>query len=171
MRRGLALVGTIATVALLVGCGGTEVGTGEGNAARQERATTSSVASASPNSEPATVSVAATSEYGKILVDGEGRTLYLFEPDQNATSTCYGRCAEYWPPLTTKGSPQAGSGAVEKFLGTTERRNGTTQVTYRGHPLYYYISDRQPGDVYGQLRDEFGAWYVLSPNGKKIDTY
>ena len=88
----------------------------------------------------ATVAVA-SSLLGRILVDGGGRTLYLFEKDTSGTSTCDGACAAIWPPLTTKGGPVAGDGAVAAKLGTTERTDGKTEVTYNGHPLYYYAGD------------------------------
>ncbi|WP_218034349.1 hypothetical protein [Acrocarpospora corrugata] len=119
--------------------------------------------------ENATVAVR-DSKLGKILVDGRGRTLYLFEADKGTSSTCYSECASAWPPLTTKGKPQAGSGASPALLGTTARTDHTTQVTYNGHPLYYYVTDVKPGDITGQGVDSFGAkWYVLDPNGDKID--
>lgn len=158
---------TLATVLVAVACGGESPDTADDRAS----AKTTAPPAASDTGGPATVGVATSPQYGQILVDGQGRTLYLFAPDTNGSSTCYGRCAQYWPPLLTQGKPTAGNGAVDKYLDTTQRHDGTTQVSYRGHPLYYYISDTRPGDVTGQLRDEFGAWYVLAPNGNKIDTY
>jgi predicted lipoprotein with Yx(FWY)xxD motif len=110
------------------------------------------------------------SKLGKILVDGQGRTLYLFEADKGTNSTCYRACASAWPPLTTTGKPQAGSGTSPALLGTTARTDHTTEVTYNGHPLYYFISDTKPGDTTGQGLNSFGAkWYVLNPKGNKID--
>ncbi|MFJ2032829.1 phosphatase PAP2 family protein [Streptosporangium sp. NPDC087985] len=121
---------------------------------------------------PASATVAVRdSKLGKILVDGKGDTLYLFEADKGTNSTCYSACATAWPPLTTTGKPQAGSGASPALLGTTSRTDHTTQVTYNGHPLYYFVSDTKPGDITGQGVDSFGAkWYVLNPEGRKIDT-
>ncbi|MGI5488348.1 phosphatase PAP2 family protein [Microtetraspora malaysiensis] len=125
---------------------------------------------------PASATVANTivavrdSKLGKILVDGRGRTLYLFVADKGTSSTCYGACARAWPPLTTTGKPQAGSGASPALLGTTARTDHTTQVTYNGHPLYYFITDVKPGDITGQGVDSFGAkWWVLDPKGNKIE--
>src|SRR5690242_17270805 len=89
----------------------------------------------------ATVSVATNAKLGQILVDGNGRTLYLFEADKSSSSTCYGACATYWPPLLTDGAPMAGTGAKASLLGTTKRTDGTTEVTYAGHPLYYVVTD------------------------------
>ncbi|MEU0486043.1 phosphatase PAP2 family protein [Streptosporangium sp. NPDC006013] len=111
------------------------------------------------------------SKLGKILTDGQGRTLYLFETDKGTKSTCYGACAIAWPPLVATGRPQAGSGASSALLGTAARTDHTTGVTYNGHPLYYYVGDTKPGDTSGQGLDSFGAkWYVLNPQGNKIDT-
>jgi predicted lipoprotein with Yx(FWY)xxD motif len=110
------------------------------------------------------------SSLGKIIVDAQGRTLYLFEADKGGKSNCDGSCATVWPPLLSKGAPQADMGASGNLLGTTTRGDGTTQVTYGGHPLYYFAGDKAPGDVTGQDIDQFGAkWYVVGTNGKKID--
>jgi predicted lipoprotein with Yx(FWY)xxD motif len=128
-------------------------------------------AAASPSSAaaPATVAVASNSKLGQILVDGAGRTLYLFAADTGSASTCYGSCAQYWPPLLTNGAPQAGTGASASLLGTTKRTDGTTEVTYGGHPLYYVVTDHNPGDASGQAVNNFGAlWYVVGPDGKQI---
>jgi predicted lipoprotein with Yx(FWY)xxD motif len=111
-----------------------------------------------------------SSQLGQFLADGSGRTVYLFEADKGATSACYSTCASVWPPLTTAGNPQALSGVTSSELGTTSRTDGKTQVTYNGHPLYYYVGDGKAGDTSGQGLNQFGAgWYVLSPAGAKID--
>jgi predicted lipoprotein with Yx(FWY)xxD motif len=111
----------------------------------------------------------AKSRFGKIIVDGRGRTLYLFEKDRRGHSACSGTCATYWPPLLTTGKPVAGTGAKKSLLGTIRRSNGKKQVTYGGHPLYRYIQDKKPGQITGQDSHFFGAaWYVVSPAGKKI---
>ena len=136
----------------------------------------STPAASSPGSSPAstpagaaTVAVGATGKLGQILVDGSGRTLYLFEADKGTSSTCYSACATYWPPLLTNGAPVAGSGVNETLLGTTQRTDGTVEVTYNGHPLYFVVTDHNPGDATGQDVNNFGApWYVLGPDGNKI---
>jgi predicted lipoprotein with Yx(FWY)xxD motif len=111
----------------------------------------------------------AKSRFGTIIVDGRGRTLYLFEKDRRGHSACSGTCATYWPPLLTTGKPVAGTGAKKSLLGTIRRSNGKKQVTYGGHPLYRYIQDKKPGQITGQDSHFFGAaWYVVSPAGKKI---
>lgn len=89
--------------------------------------------------------------------------------DKGTASTCYDACAGLWPPFTTKGKAIAGRGVRASLLGTTKRRDGTLEVTYSGHPLYYYVTDRKPGQTTGQGLDQFGApWWVLSPSGKEI---
>ena len=111
----------------------------------------------------------AKSRLGSILVDSKGITLYDFVKDKGGSSTCYGACADYWPPLLTTGKPRAGAGVRAALLGTTRRKDGKLEVTYRGHPLYYFVSDQKPGQTTGQGIDEFGApWWVLSPTGKEI---
>jgi predicted lipoprotein with Yx(FWY)xxD motif len=107
---------------------------------------------------------------GTVLVDGRGRTLYLFEKDKGPASTCYGACASVWPPLTAAGRPVAGHGVAAGKLRTVKRHDGSSGVTYAGHPLYLYAGDTNAGDVKGQGLDQFGAeWYVLAPDGRKID--
>jgi predicted lipoprotein with Yx(FWY)xxD motif len=117
-----------------------------------------------------TVTVAvAKSPLGRILVDSRGITLYDFPPDKGGASTCYGACAALWPPLLTTGKPHAGPGVRASLLGTTKRKDGKLEVTYNGHPLYYFVTDRKPGQTTGQGVNQFGApWWVLSPAGKEI---
>lgn len=128
----------------------------------------STPASSTPNGA-ATVAVASAPKLGQILVDGSGRTLYLFEADKGASSTCYSACATYWPPLLTNGAPKAGAGVDATKLATAKRNDGTSQVTYNGHPLYYVVTDHNPGDATGQAVDNFGGlWYVVGANGNKV---
>jgi len=109
------------------------------------------------------------SPLGRILVDSKGITLYDFVKDKGTTSACYGACAALWPPLTTKGKPVAGRGVRASLLGTTKRKDGKLEVTYNRHPLYYFVTDRKPGQTTGQGINQFGApWWVLSPAGKEI---
>jgi len=103
---------------------------------------------------------------GSFLVDDKGMTLYLFTKDTPNTTVCYEKCATAWPPLLTAGDPVAGDGADASLLGTTNRTDGTIQVTYNGWPLYYCEKDKAPGDVTGQ--DVGGVWYVLSAAGEKM---
>jgi predicted lipoprotein with Yx(FWY)xxD motif len=115
-----------------------------------------------------TVAVA-KSRLGRILVDSKGITLYDFVKDKRGASSCYGACAALWPPLITKGKPHAGHGVRASLLGTTKRKDGKLEVTYNGHPLYYFVSDRKPGQTTGQGVNQFGGpWWVISPAGKEI---
>jgi predicted lipoprotein with Yx(FWY)xxD motif len=107
---------------------------------------------------------------GRILVDTRGRTLYLFEADKPNVSNCSGACLSLWPPLTAGKKPQATAGALSARIGTIPTSSGKRQVTYQGHPLYLYAGDQKPGDTTGQGLDQFGAaWYVLAPDGNKVD--
>jgi predicted lipoprotein with Yx(FWY)xxD motif len=109
-------------------------------------------------------------DLGTLLTDSQGRVMYLFEADKSDKSTCSGACAQAWPPVTTDGAPQAGSGIKASLLGTTKRSDGSTEATYNGHPLYYFTGDQKPGQAAGEGSKAFGAeWYVVGPNGKKID--
>jgi predicted lipoprotein with Yx(FWY)xxD motif len=105
---------------------------------------------------------------GSFLVDDKGMTLYLYTKDTPNTSVCYDKCATAWPPLLTTGAPVAGEGVDAVKFGTTNRTDGTVQVTHNGWPLYYYEKDKAPGDVVGQ--DVGGVWYVVSAAGDKVTT-
>jgi predicted lipoprotein with Yx(FWY)xxD motif len=130
--------------------------------------TASRGASVSSSRPGATVKVT-RSQYGSVLVDKSGRALYLFTRDRTSVSQCYGACADRWPPFLTGGVPMPGTGAQANLLGRTRRREGSTQVTYHGHPLYYYIGDRRPGQVLCQDVEEFGGrWYVLTRRGSAV---
>jgi predicted lipoprotein with Yx(FWY)xxD motif len=109
------------------------------------------------------------SDYGKILADGRGRALYLFTADRGKASSCSGDCATAWPPYIVKRKPRAGKGAKARKIGTTRREDGRLQATYGGHPLYYYVGDRKPGQVLCQAVFEFGGfWYVLRRSGRAV---
>jgi predicted lipoprotein with Yx(FWY)xxD motif len=106
---------------------------------------------------------------GRILVDSKGITLYDFRADKGTSSVCYGACAALWPPLIAHGKLVAGQGVRASLLGTTKRKDGTREVTYNGHPLYYWVGDHKPGQITGQGLNQFGGpWWVLSAKGKEI---
>jgi predicted lipoprotein with Yx(FWY)xxD motif len=129
-----------------------------------------SAALAATDSQTGTRVSAASSSLGRIIVDGRGRTLYLFEKDKRDHSACSGACAMYWPPVITHGKPIAGRGVKTSLLGTIRRANGARQVTYAGHPLYRYLLDTKSGQTNGEgLQDFGGGWDALSPAGKKIE--
>jgi predicted lipoprotein with Yx(FWY)xxD motif len=159
MTRLIVLAG-IAVVALAVAaCGGTSGGAYGGGGGSTASKTSSGKGS---------VALAST-KLGKVLVNGKGRTLYLFEADKGTSSKCAGACASAWPPLTTSGKPTAGAGVVAAKLGTAKRPDGTTGVTYDGHPLYTYAGDGAPGQTAGEGLTDYGApWYALSAAGKTV---
>jgi predicted lipoprotein with Yx(FWY)xxD motif len=122
------------------------------------------------NGQSATVGVA-KENVGKILVDSQGRTLYLFQRDSGRKSTCTGACAVEWPPLRATGKPTVGSGANASLVATSARSDGKSQVIYNGHPLYLFSADQKAGDTNGQGVNAFGGlWYVLSSSGDEITT-
>jgi predicted lipoprotein with Yx(FWY)xxD motif len=119
--------------------------------------------------DPAVVGIRKTG-LGRVLTDDRGRTVYLFEADHGGTSACYAKCAVAWPPLLTTGKPTT-TGALAGLLGTTKRKNGALQVTYRGQPLYYFFHDTAAGQTAGQGIDGFGAeWYAIDRSGHKVET-
>jgi predicted lipoprotein with Yx(FWY)xxD motif len=191
MRKS-ALLGLVLAAALaglvLAGCGGgssttsatTNTGAEEsasenassgGNAYGKPAAKEETAAAESAPSGAATpVSIGTASGVGKVLVDAEGMTLYYFQKDQKGSgkSKCETACAAAWPPLTTGGEPEAMSGVNASMLGTIERSDGTTQVTYAGWPLYTFVEDKKPGEDNGTDSKAFGAsWYPLHANGQK----
>jgi predicted lipoprotein with Yx(FWY)xxD motif len=105
------------------------------------------------------------SEFGKVIFDSNGKVVYMFGRDKTATSSCYGVCAAAWPPLLTKGAPSVGPGLNANLLGTTKRKDGSLQVTYNHHPLYFYSADK-PGKIMCQHAVMHGGiWLVLKANG------
>ena len=121
-----------------------------------------------PVTGAASVEVSESADFGSILVDGEGMSLYLFTKDtQNSgASTCTGDCLVKWPSLATDGDPVAGEGVDETLLGTITRDDGTTQVTYNGWPLYYFAEDTAPGDTNGQGVGD--VWFLVTPAGEAV---
>jgi predicted lipoprotein with Yx(FWY)xxD motif len=108
---------------------------------------------------------------GRYLVDRQGHSVYLFEKDEDGESYCSGACAAVWPPLETSSAPQAGAGVDNAALGTTKRDDGDMQVTYRGHPLYYYAGDASTaGKTKGEDIEQFGAaWYLVGAQGQPVE--
>jgi predicted lipoprotein with Yx(FWY)xxD motif len=116
-------------------------------------------------SKPGIEITTADSQFGEALFDADQRAIYYFDKETSEQSECYDACAEAWPPVLTEGEPQAGGGADAKLLGTTERDDGSTQVTYDGHPLYYYVDD-PIGQIACHNVSEFGGlWLAVQPNG------
>ena len=173
MRHPFAL-GAIATTAALLaaGCGSSsKTATTRAAATRSPSPATTTATSTSA----AATGVAVVSKHGKpgVILAAEPKklTVYMFEGDTRSSSSCSGECASVWPPVTSGGAPVAGAGVVAAHLATITRPDGTKQVTYNGHPLYFYSKDGDSGDAYGQGIKGFGAsWYVLAPSGNKVDT-
>jgi predicted lipoprotein with Yx(FWY)xxD motif len=107
-----------------------------------------------------------SSEYGKTLFGPSGKVVYVFGADRGSVSHCYGVCAAAWPPLLTKGAPLAGAGVESKLLGMTKRKDGTLQVTYNGHPLYYYSADKVGKIMCQHANMHGGLWLIIKPNGQ-----
>jgi predicted lipoprotein with Yx(FWY)xxD motif len=173
MHPRLALVGGLAAAAMFSAACGTG-GYASNPYGSPGSPSPSAPATVAPSANPspkagATIDVGST-RLGQVLVDGSGRTLYLFLADRGTQSACNSSaCVQYWPPILTTGAPQAGPGVNSSLLGTATRKDGTTEVTYAGHPLYYFISDKKAGDTSGQGIVGFGGpWYVVSPSGMQI---
>ena len=153
MKRNVLIIALVCVVA-----GGTAVGI--------------ALASSSPSHPSASTAKLQlrSGKLGRFIVDKKGLTLYLFEKDKNGKSACNGTCAKVWAPYLTSGRAGVGSGLSASKVGTTKRSDGTTQVTYNGHPLYHYDDDKKPGQTEGEGSKAFGAeWYVLNAKGSKID--
>ena len=176
MRHPFAVGAAATTVALLVaGCGSSSKSTTTTAAAPAASAAVQSTATpASSGATPAAAAVMVATKHAKLgtilAVGSKKATVYLFEADKGPSSTCTGACATVWPPVTSTANPTAAGSAIAANLGTITRADGTKQVTYKGHPLYYYAKDGDSSDAYGQGIKSFGAdWYVLAPTGKKVD--
>ena len=113
----------------------------------------------------ATIITTGDSEFGPILFNGEKQAIYIWEPEESTTAECYGDCAEAWPPVLTDGAPIASGGVDSGLLGTTERTDGTTQVTYNGHPLYYYAREKAGEVKCHNISTHGGLWWVIQPSG------
>ena len=181
MKKGYLAILAVAVLGALVvvGCGSTNESSGE-TSGGSSAATSgggayggggeSTTASNEESSSSTLVSTGKAGDLGTILVDSEGMTLYDFHKDKGTTSSCYGACEKAWPPLSTSGEAQAKNGAQASMLGTTERKDGTMQVTYNGHPLYTFTEDKKAGEANGNDFSAFGAqWYALMPNGEEAE--
>jgi predicted lipoprotein with Yx(FWY)xxD motif len=135
-------------------------------------ATTTSEQSAGTTAADVQIAVAQKPAVGSYLTDAKGRSVYLFLKDTSSASSCYDACAAAWPPVIVTGRPVPSDTAVKtELLGTSQRRDGAMQATYKNVPLYYYEDDKQPGDIEGQDKFEFGAkWYLVSPAGGKQES-
>jgi predicted lipoprotein with Yx(FWY)xxD motif len=183
VKKWLGVAAPLAALGLLAGCGSSSKSTTSSTSAAASGggglyggsaygAGKSSSSSTTPASGAGTVEVAtASGTLGTFLVAGPKKlTVYLFEGDKGGHSACSGACTSAWPPVTTSGSPTVGGGASSAMVGTITRSDGSKQVTYNGHPLYYFVQDKAAGEATGQGVKAFGAsWYVLAPSGAKVD--
>jgi predicted lipoprotein with Yx(FWY)xxD motif len=164
VSRGMALIKRLAPFLGLVLAAATACGSGSSGGTQKV-----STQGSGGNTSAAVVATKSGSN-GTYLTDGKGMTLYLFEADKTSASTCSSACASYWPPYTTTGAPTVSGDADQSKVGTSKRSDGTTQVTYAGHPLYHFAQDSSPGDTKGQGSDNFGAeWYIVAPDGSTIE--
>lgn len=166
----IALV-TLASLLALAGCGSSnDSGSGSGGAYGGGGSTEATAPKSASTESAAVVSASTAGDLGKVIVDAEGMTLYDFHKDKGGKSACYGPCAKAWPPMLSEGQPQVGEGAMTSKLGTVKRNDGTTQVTYAGHPLYTFVEDRKPGEANGNDISAFGGeWYALQPSGQEAE--
>jgi predicted lipoprotein with Yx(FWY)xxD motif len=152
----------LALVVAIAGCGGSS-----GSSATASSGSGGTAASTGGGGH-ATVDVANNPQLGNILVDSKGLTLYTFQNDTGSMSTCNGSCAQFWPPLIASGKPSAGSGVSAGMLGTSKRSDGSTQVTFAGHPVYTYSLDSSPGQTTGNgINSSGGIWNAVQPSGAK----
>lgn len=155
----LALVGAL----VIAGCGGG----GSSSSSSGSSGEGTSLKASDSGSVEGTIGTASIDGLGTVLVDSEGMTVYEYTPDSGSTSNCYGSCAAEWPPVIAEGKPTAGEGAMASDLGTTKRKDGTMQVTYKGHPLYTFVEDSAPGEVTGNELE--GTWFVLNASGAAVE--
>jgi predicted lipoprotein with Yx(FWY)xxD motif len=169
----LLTIAAMAAGLLIAGCGGNDdddsdsAATGETTTA-QATAPTATEPAAQPGAGGGTKIKTADSQFGQVLFGGDDQAIYYFDKESGSKSECYGACAGAWPPVLTEGAPKAAAGAQAGLLGTTQRDDGTTQITYDGHPLYYYAHEG-PGQVLCHNVEEFGGlWLAVQPNGERV---
>ena len=159
----------VAAALVLAACGGSSTSSSSGSSSTPSSGAAKPSASNTSNSSGAASVSTKTSSLGTFLVDANGRALYLWDADHGSKSTCSGACAQAWPPVTTTGTPKASGAVKASLLGTTKRADGSSEVTYAGHPLYTFAGDTQAGQTNGQGSNGFGApWWVVSPAGKAL---
>lgn len=172
MKHPLAPIAACAALAF----GASACGDDGSSSAASTPTTTATTAAAASDQPPARASrrrgtaiKVMDSRFGRMLFNSRGRAIYLFTRERGTRSRCYGDCAVAWPPVYTRGRPRSGKGVRAALLGTTVRRGGRRQVTYNGHPLYYYVTDTKPGQITCQDITEFGGtWLVVDPAGDAI---
>jgi predicted lipoprotein with Yx(FWY)xxD motif len=169
MTRPLAIAALIASLALAA-CGGD----GDSDSSSQPASNTGGQQTGGPaqsggsGGKPGVTVTTADSQFGQVLFDGDDRAIYYFDKETSDRSECYGDCAVAWPPVLTDGAPEAAGAAEARLIGTTERDDGSTQVTYKGRPLYYYVDDPR-GQILCHGVEEFGGvWLAVEPGGGAV---
>jgi predicted lipoprotein with Yx(FWY)xxD motif len=175
MRRRFGIAALAAGSVAIAACGGSDMAA-EGSSESDPGAAKSTPTGAAQNLQSGaaagkarkpTVVQVQDSQYGDVLFDRKGFVLYLFTRDTGKKSSCYGDCAEAWPAYRKRGPLKAGDGVDPSALEVTRRKDGSRQVAYEGHPLYYYIDDDEPGEILCHGVTEFGGdWLVVQPNGQ-----
>ena len=174
-----ALTWLVVVLLVATGCGSDDSDGGTAAEPSPSAPSPSEPADASPSESPdtpppktsdgpatGTIIIAADSEYGQMLFDKSGQPIYLFDKETSTEPACYDDCAENWPPVLTKGEPQARSSVAADRLGTTKRADGSTQVTYGGHPLYYYAHEGKYEVLCHNVEEYGGLWLVVTPVGE-----
>ena len=166
----IAFVALVAALAVGAGACGDDGYSGDRSPSTTTAQATTTPAAEQPRKRRRTTTLKLRdTRFGRILVDGKGRALYLFTREPSTRSRCYGQCAVAWPPFYARGRLRAGSGLDADKLGSSRRRAGRRIVTYNGHPLYYYVSDTRPGEVTCHNVVEFGGtWLVVNPEGNAV---
>jgi predicted lipoprotein with Yx(FWY)xxD motif len=173
-----AAIAALGALVLVAGCGGQASNDSKSGSTANAASTTPATTTAAVSTTSAATKQrgrakgpkvqVVSSQYGPVVADGRGEAFYLFASEKSGRSQCYGACAQRWPPVLTKGTPRAGPGAKSRLLGTTRRTDGKVQLTYGGHPMYYYDGDA-PGRILCQGVNEFGGlWLVVRSNGKPV---
>ena len=176
----MAALTVLAIVLLLGGCGGSSDSSATSDPGDATEKPASTAAEPEPAEPGSTVSIGIPGVEGKVVVDGTGYTLYHFSKDKrhSGETSCYGRCEKVWLLYLTNGEPQVVLGARQSEVGTIERKDGTTQVTYGGWPVYTHARDGWPlsshahepaGEEAGAGRSQFGGvWYLIKPTGEEV---
>ena len=174
-RFGLPLLPLLAAALIAGGCGGDDANGGtSGSDAAMRKSEDDTMKGDQGDAMKAEAAMAPRgtrvkvidSDYGRVIADSRGEAFYLFDKESSKSPRCYAGCATAWPPVLTKGKPNATAGAKQALLGTTKRTDGKLQITYAGHPLYYYVDD-SPGKILCHDVEEFGGlWMVVKPNGE-----
>ena len=174
MRAIVALVLTAGVV--LTGCGSSDTpsqssqSSGEASSEAENTSPSPSATKPTPTRAPdagkGSVIKTASSDFGTMLFDRSGQAIYLFAKERTSKPECYGACAKAWPPVLTEGSPQAHGDTRSGLLSTTRRSDGTSQVTYKGHPLYFYAHEGKHQVLCHNVDEYGGLWLVVTPKGE-----